>query len=154
MEDKIEWVKAGVLARGSRPGWWDEREIALVVREYVARVRAMGINSIVCLLSQGELVRYYAAHGVNLFAAYREAGLQLAHVPVTDHEKPPLAAGDLFKLRIVLSDLPRPWLIHCSAGIDRTGCAVKHLESKPELLQLPPTKPDRSKPNRAKRNQL
>ena len=149
MEDKITWVKAGVLARGSRPGWWDERGIALVVREYVARVRAMGIHSIVCLLSQGELVRYYAVHGVNLFAAYREAGLQLAHVPVTDHEKPPLGTGDLFKLRIMLSDLPRPWLIHCSAGIDRTGCAVKHLESKPELLQLAPTKR-----NRSKRNQL
>ena len=90
MEDKIEWVKAGVLARGSCPAWSDDREIALVVREYVSRVRTMGINSIVCLLSQGELVRYYAAHGVNLLAAYREAGLQLAHVPVTDHEEPPL----------------------------------------------------------------
>ena len=146
MEDKIEWVKAGVLARGSRPGWWDERGIALVVREYVARVRAMGIHSIVCLLSQGELVRYYAAHGVNLFAAYREAGLQLAHVPVADHEKPPLGTGDLFKLRIMLTDLQRPWLIHCSAGIDRTGCAVEHLEARPELLEpVASTKPQKSR---------
>lgn len=152
MEDKIEWVKAGVFARASRPGWWDEREVALVVREYVARVRAMGINSIVCLLSQGELVRYYAAHGVNLFAAYREAGLQLAHVPVTDHADPPLDTADLFRLRLLLSDLPRPWLIHCSAGVDRTGCAVKHLESRPELLQLPPTKPNPSKRNRSNRS--
>ena len=149
MEDKIEWVIGGVLARSSRPGWWDEREIALVVREYVARVRAMGVNSIVCLLSTEELIRYYAAHGVNLFAAYREVGLEVMHVPVTDRATPPLQPVQLSKVRTALSALPRPWLIHCSAGIDRTGCAVEHLLALPELPAgvVPPRRPRTNRRN-------
>lgn len=134
MEDQIAWVREGVLARSSRPGWWDEREIALVVREWIARVKAMGVNSIVCFLSTEELVRFYGSQGVNLFASYREAGLQIMHIPVTDREQPPLEQAELFQLRAALSALPPPWLVHCSAGIDRTGCAVRYLESKPELL--------------------
>ena len=141
MEDQLEWVKAGVLARGSRPGWWDERDLALVVREWTARVRAMGVRSIVCFLSTEELIRFYGTQGVNLFAAYREVGFQLAHIPVTDHEEPPLEATDLFQLRAALASLPPPWLVHCSAGIDRTGCAVKHLVSRPELLAVHAAQP-------------
>ena len=137
MEDQIAWVKEGVLARSSRPGWWDERESALVVREWIARVKAMGVNSIVCFLSTDELVRFYGAQGVNLFASYREAGFQVMHIPVTDHEEPPLEQAELHQLRAALSALPPPWLVHCSAGIDRTGCAVKYLESRPELLVRP-----------------
>jgi len=138
MEDQIAWVKEGVLVRSSRPGWWDEREITLVVREWIARVKAMGVNSIVCFLSTDELVRFYGSQGVNLFASYREAGLQVMHIPVTDHEEPPLELAELHQLRAALSALPPPWLVHCSAGIDRTGCAVKYLEARPELLVSPP----------------
>ena len=134
MEDQIAWVREGVLARSSRPGWWDDREIALVVREWIARVKAMGVNSIVCFLSTDELVRFYGSQGVNLFASYREAGFQIMHIPVTDHAAPPLEQADLFQLRAALSALPPPWLLHCSAGIDRTGCAVKYLESRLGLL--------------------
>ncbi len=145
MEDQIAWVKEGVLARSSRPGWWDEREIALVVREWIARVKAMGDNSIVCFLSTDELVRFYGSQGVNLFASYREAGFQVMHIPVTDHEQPPLEHAELHQLRAALSALPPPWLVHCSAGIDRTGCAVKYLESRPELL-VPPAPAERKGP--------
>lgn len=145
MEDQIAWVKEGVLARSSRPGWWDDRDIALVVREWIARVKAMGVNSIVCFLSTDELVRYYGSQGVNLFASYREAGFQVMHVPVTDHKKPPLDQAELHQLRAALSALPPPWLVHCSAGIDRTGCAVKYLEARPELL-LPPAPAKRKGP--------
>jgi protein tyrosine/serine phosphatase len=39
--------------------------------------------------------------------------------------------GDLAMIQKALTELPKPWLIHCSAGIDRTGAAVEFVRNRP-----------------------
>ena len=40
---------------------------------------------------------------------------------VTDYQMPPLSTADLAIIQKALTELPKHWLIHCSAGIGRTG---------------------------------
>ena len=133
-KDKIEWVVKGVLARSSRPGRWDKRELPVALADWLARAHGLGIRSIVCLLTQQELLQHYAVHGVDLLGSYRQAGFEVAFVPVPDFQWPTIEATDLFTLRTMVSSMPPPWLIHCSAGIDRTGCAVDYLREKIEVV--------------------
>lgn len=132
-EDKIEWVVKDVLARSSRPGRWDNRELPVVIQDWLTRARGMGIRSILCLLTQPELLMNYAVRGIDLLGTYRQAGFEVALVPVPDFQWPTIEPTDLFNIRTMLTSMPAPWLIHCSAGEDRTGCAVEFMREKPEV---------------------
>jgi protein tyrosine/serine phosphatase len=50
-------------------------------------------------------------------------------VPVPDYQMPPLSSADLAMIQKTFTKLPKPWLIHCSAGIDRTGAAVEFVRN-------------------------
>ena len=128
-KDKIDWVVPIKLARSSRPGWWDDRPVAAVVPEWTGRVRQMGVRSIVCLLTQAELKKYYGREGLDLLQRYSEAGFVIAHVPVGDEKTPPMSPRDLQRLAKAAKNFPAPILVHCSAGVDRTGCAVEFLKA-------------------------
>ena len=128
-QDKIDWVLPGKLARSSRPGWWDDRALLVVIPEWIRRVRRLGVRSIVCLLTRSELKKYYGRAGIDLLQSYQDAGFVVAHVPVKDDKSPPMTERDLRRLAKSVRHLPSPWLVHCSAGVDRTGCAVKLLKN-------------------------
>jgi protein-tyrosine phosphatase len=87
----------------------------------VARGRAVGI---ICLLSDEHLRLYPDGSLVDI---YRTAGFEVRHVPVTDHKRPPLSAEELAHVLAAYRELPKPVLVHCSAGIDRTGAAIRRL---------------------------
>jgi len=87
------------------------------------------VKSIVCLLNEQHLKLYGAVPG-GLLQAYRDAGFEFGHVPVADHQWPPLSCTELKAVEKHFNELTKPVLIHCSAGIDRTGAAVRHLKSK------------------------
>lgn len=90
----------------------------------------MKIQSILCLLSQDELDEYYGVYGIDLLVWYRSRGLAVGHVPVSDHFQPPLRKLDLVEIQKQFKKLSAPCLIHCSAGIDRTGEAIKVIQTK------------------------
>ncbi len=125
----IEWVIPGRLARSARPGYRGDGG-GLVpesdVEGWLADAKALGIQSIVCLLDESQLDLYRDVPG-GLLQTYRRAGMAVGHVPVKDHQTPPIPADQLIEVEQLYSALPKPLLIHCSAGIDRTGAALEHI---------------------------
>jgi protein tyrosine phosphatase (PTP) superfamily phosphohydrolase (DUF442 family) len=129
------WVIPGVLVRSARPG----RPLGPYtnvprddVDKWLAMLQEMGVNSIICLLDDKHLC-LYSELPEGLVEYYRNAGFAVAHIMIRD----PVLGGTvtdaaLEKTWNAFQELPKPVLVHCSAGRDRTGKAVDYLLEKLE----------------------
>jgi protein tyrosine phosphatase len=128
---EVKWVIAGKLARGRRPGYDGLRESVPepVVADWCDSVASEGIRSILCLLAAEHLELYAEVTG-GLLRYYETRDFKVAHVSVVDHKWPPLDHAELEAVWEAFRAMPGPVLIHCSAGIDRTGAAITHIRAK------------------------
>jgi protein tyrosine/serine phosphatase len=117
------------LYRSSRPGRFDEgvdaRNVAsATVDLWIRAVHQQGIRRVLCLLDEAQLAFYSQVPG-GLLAYYRRHGLEVTSLPTTDHIPVPhrtlTEAATWFAAEVSSS------LIHCSAGIERTGAVIDHL---------------------------
>jgi protein tyrosine/serine phosphatase len=84
--------------------------------EFVSVSKEYGIRSVLNL-------RQWHSDSWKIAAANRQlsAGLRLYEIPLNTSR---ITERDLYKILTVIRDGPKPVLIHCWHGSDRTGCAV------------------------------
>jgi protein-tyrosine phosphatase len=87
-------------------------------------VRAIGIESIICLCTEDQIHLY---PGATLIEFYEVAGFHVCHIPVEKGRRPPLNQRQLAAVLEAWRELPKPVLVHCSAGLDRTDAAIEHI---------------------------
>ena len=129
----VIWIKEGELATGQRPGYKPGAEFAVPrhdVEAWVEEKRQAGIAAILCLLAGDQLPLYTRALPQGLLEFYRESGFEVANVASPDGMGEPYTAAQLEEAWEAYQRLPKPVLVHCSAGHDRTGRIVDYLVRK------------------------
>jgi len=106
----LHTVKDGVMYRSAQPSGTDLRR---VVAQY-----EYDIKSVINLRGESSDKDWY----VDEVGVSRELGLELVDISMSARHLP--HKDNLIRLLDAFNELPRPILVHCKAGADRTGEAV------------------------------
>ena len=144
----LVWVIPGVLACAHRPLRHHPRfggrgrnlppEATNEVIQWAQRMHDFGIRAIISLIHPKEL-RHYADLNLgaeDLIDFYRKSGFEARHIPWEDPAHRPLSGRSSFREELIrireealhaFDELPKPVLLHCSAGIDRSSPVAAYI---------------------------
>jgi Protein-tyrosine phosphatase len=134
----FRWAIRHQLARGRRPGIEGKRgsQVAKsVVDNWIKEAKALGLRSVIVLLDERQL-RFYEKLRMDLVSYYRRKGLNVVHIDAPNMRRPPLSDQHLKEVLNAYQRLEKPVLVHCSAGIGRTGAAIRYLKNRLEPRRI------------------
>lgn len=164
----VVWVIPGLLAVAHRPlrhhpefggsGLPLPRRATSEVESWVNRILAHGFRGLICLMHPKEVAHYAALDlGVpDLIALYRAKGLKVCHLPWDDPQhrpadEKPLFSHELLRIRVraleCFHHLPKPVVLHCSAGIDRSSPVAAFIHQNNATQQIPNSYPTAADPS-------
>lgn len=100
-----------------------------VVKLNIERWKEMGVKSVVVLLTTSEMKRCYSELSTTLSAFYNNHGLKSEWVPIIDTKEDTIPFERSVKVLAAYERLPKPVLIHCSAGQHRSIAASRTIQS-------------------------
>ena len=131
----FRWQIKGELVSGPRPRNrknWAQQVPKSTVDKWVKNAKtAYGIWSVICLLQKREL-RLYQQLPLDLLSYYRSCGLKVKHVPVKNGPGM-FSRKKLKKVWKAYKQLPKPALVHCSAGLGRAIRASVYIKRKSRI---------------------
>jgi len=123
----FSWVIPNVLARSGRPGFPTIDVDPLHVEDWMSRIAEEGIKSVIVLLHHTQMNYWYPRLEQGLVEHYRTKGLNVVHFNYLDYKTPPMDPDQLPPVFQAFQELPKPVLVHCSLGRDRTGQAITYI---------------------------
>ena len=120
-----EWLPSIGLGRASSPGYKSKpKNLQSSVCNWIKSIKSLGFRSIISLLSEEELKDYDQLPN-GLLGQYKLYGFEVASIPVSPDNTPVLNPLDQCVVINAFQTLPKPIIIHCHAGIVRSGIAVQ-----------------------------
>ena len=116
-------------------------EAAPLVLAWVRRIKQEGIRSVIALMGAKELHHYHLSSvgASGLIELYEKEGLIVRHIPWEDPAHPDVSVGLSYKQQIsqcraaalaAYDSNPKPVLIHCSSGIQRSSPVAAFIFAK------------------------
>lgn len=125
----MKWIIDKILAKSSRPGYPSIGISASTVKMWLDDAKKEGIKSVICMMTAREMRTKYRI-STSLPNIYKLHGLICAWVPTPDSGNDDIPFDSEQKVIEAYEKLPKPVLIHCSAGMQRSGAAVSAIVRK------------------------
>jgi len=128
----IKIVEPEILFRSCRPGYPNRNVNSEEVDDWIKEAKENNVRTILCLLA-GQLSYYEQSGEDGLLKRYRDENFNVIHRPIDDHISPPVPYKTLERISSDFLTAELPMLVHCSAGIDRTGAVIHYLTEETRL---------------------
>jgi hypothetical protein len=124
-----KYIISNKLILASRPGYPMDEVSSGNIKLQIDRWKKIGIKSIIVLLTSAEMKKNYPQLKTTLSGLYNLHGFKSEWIPIFDTRNATIPFERSVKVLAAYQRLPKPCLIHCSAGQHRSVAASRTIQS-------------------------